>query len=157
MVTAPPRSGTTWIADWLTEHNFPTSHERCFLTLRGDPSIPYFRTCRFPGESSYLAAPWSTKLRAMGVTVIHLRRPIDDIAGSMKHLRWDLSTGWPAVRHFAPEVLETEPFSLTQYRTFARAWTALIDADVVWDLYDVGDKELDWMGERFDRTVKRNN
>jgi hypothetical protein len=86
----------------------------------------------------------------MGITVIHLRRPIDDIAASMLRLQWDFGTGWPAIKAFTPQVHDEEPKTFAQYRRFATDWTDLIEADVVWELYDVGDRELDWMRDRFE-------
>ena len=84
----------------------------------------------------------------MGIVVIHLRRPIDDVATSMLNLNWDLTIGWPAIAAFTPEVLDEEHKSIEQYRLFAQTWTDLIDAETVWDLYDVGEQELEWLKKR---------
>ena len=156
-ITAPPRSGTTWIAHWLTNNGYPTSHERCFLLLnQDDPRKLNPHYCHKPGDSAWLAAPWCWELREMGVVVIQLRRPLEDVAASMYRLQWNLSSEQDmflgALTEFVPGVFEEEPYSYEQYLRFATEWTALIEPDVVWDLYDVGDRELAWMGGRFDGT-----
>ncbi len=146
VVTAPPRSGTTWISKWLTQHGYPTSHERVFLSL--DPANPTrlrFQRCIYPGESSYLAAPFTSELREMGIKVIHLRRPLEDVAKSMHRLNWDLGQDTHfglGARTFTPDVFDEEPFSMAQYLRFAEEWTELIQADTVWDLYDISEDNL---------------
>lgn len=146
-ITAPPRSGTTWIAHYLSSFGYPTSHERAFLTFdQADPGRFKPHQPRKPGDSSWAAAPWCRELRDRGVLVVHLRRPVEDVAASMQRLGWDLddggSTFGTALRHFTPGVFDEEPKSFAQYLRFATEWTGLITADVTWDLYDVDETVL---------------
>ena len=104
-----------------------------------------FQRCIYPGESSYLAAPFTRELRELGVKVIHLRRPLEDVVASLHRLQWDLGQDThfgTAARTFTPGVFDEEPFSEAYYWRYAREWTELIRADAVWDLYDIDENVL---------------
>lgn len=143
VLTGPPRSGTTRTADWLTANGFPTSHERAFNYPRGP--VPY--RARLPGDSSWAAAPYTPQLRAAGVVIIKLQRPVEDVAASLQRTGYNPADGYltEAVRSYCPHVL-TAP---DPYVAFAVAWYGLIDADVTWDLYNLNDSNLAWMAARF--------
>ena len=142
VVTATPKSGTTHIGKWLTSRGYATGHEQTFKSpYPYDPTRLRVHRLRLPGESSWLAAPWTSELRAAGVYVIHLHRPHDLIVESlMRRKQFDLTRP-----PFSPVVgayttaLDEEPHSRRQFEVFVDEWIGLIDADVTWDLLDLHD------------------
>lgn len=144
VLTGPPRSGTTRTADWLTANGLPTSHERAFNNPT--TSEPVLYRCRLPGDSSWAATPYTPQLRAAGVFVIKLVRPVTDVARSLERVGFDPADSviTSAVRLWCPQVL-TAP---DRYVAFVDAWYQLIDSDTEWDITELGVSQLQWLRDR---------
>jgi hypothetical protein len=140
VVTATPKSGTKNTSKWMASLGYPSGHERVFhAPYPNDPTRPRIHDTRRVSDVSWLAAPYTTELRAAGVKVIHLHRPHPDIVESLlRRKQFDLSRPpfGPVVEAFT-SALDYEPFSRRQYEVFVEEWISLIDADATWDLHDL--------------------
>jgi hypothetical protein len=75
----------------------------------------------------------------------------------MQRLNWDFTTNRSfdtMIPLFTPHVITDHPHqSYNQYYAFAESWTNLIQADTVWELYDVenkADEYLTWLENRLE-------